>query len=274
MSKLLRNALAAAGVWTGVAIATQVAAQVTFYEYQGFSGRSYTTEKQIRDFALYGFNDRASSVEVVDGCWEVCEDSPFNGNCMVLRPGRYPSLAAMGLNDRISSMRSVRRNVRVDDRRYAPIPVLGQGVRGGRDERLYEANVTAVHAVVGPTEQRCRVEREQVVQARRGGNVGGAVVGAIIGGILGHQLGGGRGQDVATAGGAVVGAVVGSKIGRGGNGQQMAMGNVERCDGVPSPAQLELWDVTYNFRGQEHRVQTIARPGKTLTVNERGEPRE
>ena len=274
MSQLLRNLFAVVGVAMGVAIATQVAAQVTFYEYQGFSGRSFTTGKQIRDFTRYGFNDRASSVEVVEGRWEVCEDSRFNGNCMVLRPGRYPSLAAMGLNDRISSMRGVRRNVRVDDRRYAPIPVMVQGFRRGGDERLYEANVTAVHAVVGPTERRCRVDPEQVVQERRGGNVRGAVVGAIIGGILGHQVGGGRGQDVATAGGAVVGAVVGSKVGRGGTGQPMTMRNVERCGSVSSQAQPELWDVTYEFRGQERRVQTKALPGKTLTVNERGEPRE
>ena len=380
MNKLLRNALAVAGVAVGVGMATQAAAQVTFYEHQGFSGRSFTTEKQIRDFARYGFNDRASSVNVIGGRWEVCEDSRFSGNCMVLRPGsyaslaamglndrvssvrtvsrnaridddryapapvaefdsnaaaqvtfyehpgfagrhftsekrigdfnrygfndrassvvvtggrwevcedarfegrcvvlrpgRYASLAAMGLNDRVSSVRSVGRNVRVDDRRYAPAPVAAQGFRRGHDERLYEANVTSVHAVVGPTERRCWVEREQVVQERSSGNVTGAIAGAVIGGILGHQVGGGSGQDLATAGGAVAGAVVGSNIGRDGSGQQVAMQNVERCDNLPSQARPEFWDVTYNFRGQEHRVQMTAPPGTTVTVNERGEPRE
>jgi hypothetical protein len=42
---------------------------------------------------------------------------------------------------------------------------------------------------------------------------------------------------------------------------------------VPSQARADLWDVTYNFRGQEHRMQVTAPPGPTITVNERGEPR-
>ena len=101
MNAILRNALAVAGV----AIATQAAAQVTFYEREGFEGRSFTTEKQVGNFERYGFNDRASSVVVVGDRWEVCEDARFGGRCVVLRPGRYASLAAMGLNDRVSSVR-------------------------------------------------------------------------------------------------------------------------------------------------------------------------
>ncbi|MEY4641989.1 MAG: hypothetical protein RLZZ227_1983 [Pseudomonadota bacterium] len=40
----------------------------------------------------------------------------------------------------------------------------------------------------------------------------GAVVGAIVGGVAGRQVGGGRGQDIATVAGAVGGAVAGNKI--------------------------------------------------------------
>ena len=29
--------------------------------------------------------------------WEVCENNRYKGQCMVLRPGQYPSLASMGL---------------------------------------------------------------------------------------------------------------------------------------------------------------------------------
>jgi outer membrane lipoprotein SlyB len=46
----------------------------------------------------------------------------------------------------------------------------------------------------------------------RGSTGAGAVIGAIVGGIAGHQVGGGRGQDIATAAGAIGGAVAGSKI--------------------------------------------------------------
>jgi uncharacterized protein YcfJ len=251
-----------------------VAAQIAFYEREGFEGRSFTTEKQVGNFERFGFNDRASSAVVLGDRWEVCESARFSGRCVVLRPGRYPSLAAMGLNDRISSVRTVSRNTRIDGDRYAPAPIAVYDSRRRSNERLYEASVTSVRAVVGTPEQRCWVEREQIPQDRRSANVPGAIVGGVIGGIIGHQVGSGRRQDIATAGGAVAGALVGANVGRSGGGQQAQTQDVQRCENVPSQARPEHWDVTYNFRGQEHRIQMTAPPGPTVTVNERGEPRE
>ncbi|MBE0612061.1 MAG: glycine zipper 2TM domain-containing protein [Burkholderiales bacterium] len=247
-------------------------AQVIFYEGEGFQGRSFGTEKSISNFRRFGFNDRASSVEVTGERWEVCQNTRYKGRCAVLRPGRYPSLAAMGLNDRVSSARTVARDARVDDKRYAPAPVAEHDYRRRHDERLYQANVTSVRAVVGPPEQRCWVEQEQVPQEQSKANVPGAIAGALIGGILGHQVGNGRGNDIATVGGAVAGAAVGANVGRSG-GQAATTQDVRRCENVPSHARPELWDVTYNFRGQEHRVQMTSPPGATITVNEQGEPR-
>ncbi len=266
MTTILRAALAAAGM----AIATQAAAYVTLYEHERFQGRHFTANQPVVNFERHGFNNRASSVVVLGERWEVCEEARFSGRCVVLRPGRYPSLAAMGLNDRVSSVRILNRNARFDDNRYAPAPLPAYDNRRRQNERLYEANVTSVHAVVGPPEQRCWVEREQVVQERSGANVPGAIVGAIIGGVLGHQVGGGTGQDIATAGGAVAGAAVGANVGRSG---QVVTQDVQRCASVPGQRQPEFWDVTYHFRGQEHRMQTTFPPGPTVTVNARGEPR-
>jgi uncharacterized protein YcfJ len=48
---------------------------------------------------------------------------------------------------------------------------------------------------------------------------------------------------------------------------------VQRCENKTSQSRPEYWDVTYIFRGQEHRVQMTTPPGPTLTVDERGEPR-
>jgi uncharacterized protein YcfJ len=160
---------------------------------------------------------------------------------------------------------------RIDDDRYAPapVPVYDSRRRGG--ERLYEANVTSERAVLATSGQRCWVEREQVPQDRGGANVPVAIAGAIIGGILGHQVGGGRGQDIATAGGAVAGAAVGANVGRKG---QTTTQDVQRCEDVPGGARPAYWDVTYDFRGQDHRVQMAAPPGRTITVNEQGEPRQ
>ena len=254
-----------------LALASQAAAQVTFYEHDRFQGRSFTASQRVGDLGRSGFNDRASSVVVAGERWRVCEDARMGGRCTVLRPGQYPSLAAMGLNDRVSSVSPVRRQDRVADNEYAPQPLVTQDFRRRREERLFEADVTTSRAVVGTPGQRCWIEREQVSQ-QGNMNVGGAAIGAIIGGILGHQVGGGSGKQLATVGGAVGGAALGSQYGR--NDQQPAgTQDVRRCDGNPAQATPSYWDVTYQFRGQEHRVQMDKAPGRTVTVNQKGEPR-
>lgn len=250
-----------------------VGPEVTFFEREGFAGRSFTTNEQVRNLERSGFNDRASSAVVLGDRWEACEDPRFGGRCVVLRPGRYPSLDAMGLSDRVSSIRAVAWDARIDENRYAPAPVPVYDSRRRPNERLYEASVKSVRAVVATPEQRCWVEREQVVQDRSGASIPGAIVGALIGGVLGHQVGGGTGKDIATVGGAVAGGLVGANVGRIGGGQQAQTRDVQRCESVPSQARPDYWDVTYDFRGQEHRIQMAAPPGATVTVNERGEPR-
>jgi uncharacterized protein YcfJ len=245
--------------------------QVTFYEHEGFQGRTFTTEAPVTAFSRTGFNDRASSAVVRGERWEVCEDNAYRGRCIVLRRGQYPSLAAMGLNDRISSVRTVSASARIDDKRYAPPPVVEYDYGRRNNERLYQAEVISARAVLGTPEQRCWIDREQVSQERRGANVPGAVIGAVIGGILGHQVGGGSGKDAATAIGVVGGAAVGANVNRG-ESRQVTQ-DVQRCTSAPSEARPDYWDVTYDFRGQQHRVQMTQAPGRSITVNERGEPR-
>jgi len=247
--------------------------QVTFYENEGFQGRSFTADQAVQDFSRTGFNDRASSAVVLGQRWEVCNNSRFGGDCMVLNPGRYPSLAAMGINDRISSVRALEGNVRVDERRLAPAPMAVYDNRRRQNERIFEANVTSARAVVGPPEQRCWMEREEVAATRGEANVGGAVIGALIGGVLGHQVGGGVGKDIATAGGAVAGGVIGSNVGRNNSGTPATTRDVQKCATQPSTATPAFWDVTYNFRGVDHRVQMTTQPGATIPVNAQGEPR-
>lgn len=267
MNAALRIAMTAAGL----AAASQAFADITFYENEGFGGRSFSTAAAVKNFERAGFNDRASSVIVMNERWEVCEDARYDGRCVVLRPGRYPSLASMGLNDRASSVRMVARTTRVDEGRYAPTPIPVYDNRRRNNERVYEADVTSVRAVVGPTEQRCWVERDEVAHDSHS-NVPGAVMGAIIGGVLGHQVGNGRGNDLATVGGAVAGGAIGANVGRD-NQHPGYSHNVQRCDNVQSDAKPAYYDVTYNFRGREHRIQMAFQPGNTVTVNAQGEPR-
>jgi uncharacterized protein YcfJ len=242
-------------------------AQVTLYSQERFHGRPFSANQSIYNLDRAGFNDRASSAIVERGTWEVCEDSDFRGRCMVLRPGQYPSLASMGLNNRVSSLRRVSGGRKYS---YAPPPPPQPAYRyyPRPSERLYQAPVVAVRAVTGPPEQRCWMEPQQVTTHSQA-NIPGAIIGGVLGGVLGHQIGSGRGNDVATALGAVGGAAVGANVNR---GQQTYTQNVQRCTTV-GPAPVSYWDVTYNFRGQTHRAQLSFAPGATITVNERGEPR-
>jgi len=254
------------------ALAGTAAAQITFYSGEGFRGQMYQATGPVWNFDRTGFNDRASSAIVDRGRWQVCEDARFSGRCVILTRGSYPSLAAFGMNNAISSVRPVTREVRYENEVAPPpvAPVYEYRVRPS--ERLYQANVTSVRAVVGPPGQRCWVERQQVVEPRPdAANVPGAIIGGIIGGVLGHQVGAGHGRDIATVGGAVAGAAVGANVNRGGTavyGQ-----DVQRCEAAPVSTRPDYWDVTYDFRGVPHHVQLGAPPGPTITVNERGEPR-
>jgi uncharacterized protein YcfJ len=252
--------------------------KVTFFSDPGFRGQAFTSTGAVANFRQVGYNDRASSAEVAGSRWEACEDAQYGGRCVVLRPGRYGSLNAMGLNDQVTSVRPLRWSQEVANNRYAPMPGAAlsaderqerRDFRRRNNERTYQANVTSVRAVVGTPEQRCWVEREQV-QSQTGINVPGTIVGAVIGGILGHQVGSGTTQDVARIGGMAAGGYVGNKIGQ--SQSQPAMQDVQKCASVPSQTPT-YWDVTYNFRGQDHRVQMTTQPGATVTVNEQGEPR-
>lgn len=246
---------------------------ITFYENENYGGRTFTTQGEVGNFQRGGFNDRASSVVVQGEGWEVCDAPSYGGRCTVLRPGSYPSLARMGLNDRISSVRTVGGSERVNDERYAPAPLPVYDSRRRDNEKLYQANVSAVRAVVGKAEERCWIEQQPVKQAQTNNAVPGGIGGALLGGILGHQIGGGNGNQAATVLGALGGAVVGSQVGKNYGNQPVKTEGVKRCSTTPASAKPDYWDVSYSFRGKQHRVQMASEPGSTITVNQAGEPR-
>ena len=256
------------------AINAQTAPQITFYENNDFVGRSFTTQQPVSNFGRKGFNDRASSVVVSGGRWEVCEDVAYAGRCVVLKPGNYSSLGDMALNDRLSSTRIAndRRGSQLD----SPDPMVAPAYdyRQRPNERLYQADVTYARAVVGTPEQRCWVENEQVSAPERNSpSVGRGILGAVIGGVIGHQIGGGRGRDVATVGGAVTGAVIGAKSGQGSGTPEVSTREVKRCENAANQVPA-YWDVGYTFRGVAHQVQLKQAPGATVQVNRSGEPRQ
>jgi uncharacterized protein YcfJ len=262
MNLKLRSAL---GV-SALLLSANALAQITFYEGEGFRGRSFTTDQRVGNLDRSGFNDRASSVVVDRGRWEVCEDARFEGRCVILRRGSYESLRQLGLDNRISSVRPAGNSAQSA---YQPEPQAAATYEYRRrpQERLFEAPITSVRAVMGAPEQRCWVERQQVAEPQV--NPGGALAGAVIGGIIGHQIGSGHSRDAATAGGVVAGAAIGSQAG---GGTVVHERDVQRCTNQVSGTP-QYYDVTYNFRGAEHRAQMTTPPGRTITVNQDGVPR-
>jgi uncharacterized protein YcfJ len=255
-------------VLAGLTLAGHAAAQITLYDGAGFRGRSFSTDQPVADLGRSGFNDRASSLVVGAGRWQVCDDAGFAGRCVVVLAGDYPSLRSIGLDNRISSIQPVSAlDVDRDSTQGS-----GTDLRPVPSERLIEAPVTSVRAVMGPPEQRCWLERQQVVTPTQAGpNVPGAIVGGLLGGVLGHQVGGGVGKGVATTLGALGGGALGSHVGRG--GVDVTTQDVRRCESAVS-GPPRYWEVTYAFGGLTHHLQMSAPPGRTILVNQFGEPRQ
>ena len=99
----MRRLLLAAAL-AGLA-ATAAAQDITLFEDDNFSGMSYNANGSIDDLSRVNFNDKASSVIVRNGSWQLCADSYFRGRCITLNPGQYSSLNGFGLNDQVSSIR-------------------------------------------------------------------------------------------------------------------------------------------------------------------------
>lgn len=131
MNAVLRTTLIAAGLLAGAA----QAADMTVFKQPNFAGESITIRDGATDLARPGFQDQISSIVVNSGRWEVCTQPNFQGDCMTLVPGRYPSLDAR-LNHRIESVREV--SLYADNARYQDRSVYRGGDRYG--ERRYPDN--------------------------------------------------------------------------------------------------------------------------------------
>jgi hypothetical protein len=97
----------ALGLTFAAVAAVASAGDITLYENDDYNGQRFTATTSVSDLARTGFNDRASSVVIGNGSWQLCSDAFFRGRCVNLDRGDYPSLRAMGLNDRVSSVREV-----------------------------------------------------------------------------------------------------------------------------------------------------------------------
>ena len=129
----MKRLLAAAAVLATFAQAA-AAGELTLFTDSNFRGPRITVERDAYNLADMGFNDRASSMVVRSGVWQVCENKDFGGYCQEFGPGEYRELPRF--NDRVSSVREISRGGRGgydrDDRRGGP---GWRGEHGDRDER-------------------------------------------------------------------------------------------------------------------------------------------
>ncbi len=79
---------------------------VELFSEHNFRGDSVAVDGPIADLTRSNFNDRAESVIVHAGTWEICSDAGFNGSCAVFAPGSYARIG--GLGRQVSSLRRVR----------------------------------------------------------------------------------------------------------------------------------------------------------------------
>ena len=96
--------------WVGalaLLLAGHAAAQITLYGREDFRGRSVTIDQAVPDLEGSRLDDRASSAVIRGGPWQLCSESGYQGRCVTLRSGEYPSLRSMGLDNRITSIRAV-----------------------------------------------------------------------------------------------------------------------------------------------------------------------
>lgn len=107
---------------------------VELFAQPNFAGRRARIDRDAVNFTPMGFNDRASSLIVQGGSWEMCTDADFGGTCRTFSPGRYASLG-YGMTKAISSARPVRMQ-------EAPAVMHGGGWRRGqRDDTRADAPV-------------------------------------------------------------------------------------------------------------------------------------
>ena len=78
---------------------------LVLYDRRGLGGNSKSFNDGKDNLAEVDYNDRAESVWVRRGRWELCTDARFQGYCQEFGPGRYDSLGRLG--GQVSSLRQI-----------------------------------------------------------------------------------------------------------------------------------------------------------------------
>lgn len=106
-------ALAAAIMVSGPGAQAQGRPQIILFQNDNYRGNQFPVDGPVERLR---FDDRTSSIRVISGTWELCEDDNFRGRCITVSQD-VPKLDRMGFDDRLSSLRPLagRRDNRRDD---------------------------------------------------------------------------------------------------------------------------------------------------------------
>jgi hypothetical protein len=77
----------------------------TLYDGFGFAGQPFASDVTQPNLHDQDYNDRARSMIVLHGQWEVCTDAYYRGTCETFGPGRYENLGRLA--GQVSSLRLV-----------------------------------------------------------------------------------------------------------------------------------------------------------------------
>jgi hypothetical protein len=111
------------------ALSGAASAQLTLFEHDNFQGSRFDVRGAVENLGNTGFNDKASVHPHPRRQLAGLRRRVFRGHCITLRPGDYPSLGTMGMNDKVSSARELGA--------YGPPPQQGGNWGGGARAVLY-----------------------------------------------------------------------------------------------------------------------------------------
>jgi hypothetical protein len=106
LGALIAVPLVAAGAAAAQYDAPQDEAALILFSGANYTGDAVNIFDPIHALPDIRFNDRARSVAVLSGAWEVCEHSDFTGRCVFLRED-VPDLRYFDLGGEISSVRPI-----------------------------------------------------------------------------------------------------------------------------------------------------------------------
>ena len=106
LGALIALPFATAGVAAAQYDDVQDEAALILFGGENFTGPAVNVFDPIYALPDIQFNDRARSVAVLSGAWELCEHSDFTGRCVFLRED-VPDLRYYGLEGQVSSVRPI-----------------------------------------------------------------------------------------------------------------------------------------------------------------------